>query len=87
MLSTRAEALPLVNCDPNDLGCVLWNRVEQLVQSVIREIKPQVVMLELDAERTFLLPPGTPYQVRDGRWRSFRIPSLLLSPVFDRVEL
>ncbi|CBJ28261.1 hypothetical protein Esi_0097_0055 [Ectocarpus siliculosus] len=37
----------------------------QLVQSVIREIKPQVVMLELDAERAFLLPPGTPYQGGD----------------------
>ncbi|CAB1120514.1 unnamed protein product [Ectocarpus sp. CCAP 1310/34] len=40
----------------------------QLVQSVIREIKPQVVMLELDAERTFLLPPGTPYQGEDKLW-------------------
>ncbi|CAM9670051.1 unnamed protein product [Ectocarpus sp. 13 AM-2016] len=42
--------------------------VQQLVQSVIREIKPQVVMLELDAERTFLLPPGTPYQSEDKLW-------------------
>ncbi|CAM9654015.1 unnamed protein product, partial [Ectocarpus sp. 8 AP-2014] len=42
--------------------------VHQLVQSVIREIKPQVVMLELDTERAFLLPPGTPYQSEDKLW-------------------
>lgn len=36
----------------------------QLVKKVIREIKPQVVMLELDAESTFLLPPGEACQVR-----------------------
>lgn len=28
---TRAEASPLVNCNPNDLGCLLWNLVLQAV--------------------------------------------------------
>lgn len=36
----------------------------QLVKRTIREVKPQVVMLELDAENIFLLPEGEAKQVR-----------------------
>lgn len=35
----------------------------QLVEDVIREVKPQVVMVELDAYRSRLLPPGEVYKV------------------------
>ncbi|CAM9100361.1 unnamed protein product [Scytosiphon promiscuus] len=43
----------------------------QLVKGMIREIKPQVVMLELDAESIYLLPPGTANQDEGGLcwWR------------------
>ncbi|CAM9954926.1 unnamed protein product [Pylaiella littoralis] len=39
----------------------------QLVKRVIREIRPQVVMLELDVESTFLLPPGEAHS-QNGLW-------------------
>lgn len=36
---------------------------KQLVEGVIREVKPQVVMVELDTYRSRLLPPGEAYKV------------------------
>lgn len=35
----------------------------QLVEDVIRDLKPQVVMVELDAYRSRLLPPGEVHKV------------------------
>lgn len=35
----------------------------QLVEDVIREVKPEVVMVELDAYRSRLLPPGEVHKV------------------------
>lgn len=36
---------------------------EQLVEEVIGGIKPEVVMVELDADRICLLPPGEAMEV------------------------
>ncbi|CAM9196457.1 unnamed protein product [Scytosiphon promiscuus] len=41
----------------------------QLMENVMREIKPQVAMLELDADRLDCLPPGEVQMAEDGlRW-------------------
>lgn len=48
---------------------------KQLLESVIREIKPQVVMLELDAGRLDDLPSGSSMKVGVSiSLRSYHIP-------------
>lgn len=49
------------------LTCLRFFASTQLVKGMIREIKPQVVMLELDAESIYLLPMGIANQVRHRR--------------------
>lgn len=39
---------------------------EQLVEEVIEGVRPEVVMVELDAERICLLPPGEAMEVRNS---------------------
>ncbi|CAM9196533.1 unnamed protein product [Scytosiphon promiscuus] len=54
----------------------------ELVENVIREIKPQVVMVELDAYRIRLLPPGEALKGGDGLcwWRPNHRPVELDAP-------
>lgn len=53
--------------DPSVTRCtqrgVFLAAVKQLVKRTIREIRPQVVLLELDADSIFLLPAGKAQQV------------------------
>ncbi|CAM9423935.1 unnamed protein product [Ectocarpus fasciculatus] len=42
--------------------------VEQLVEETIRGVRPEVVMVELDAHRICVLPPGEAMETRNGLW-------------------
>ncbi|CAN0405030.1 unnamed protein product, partial [Ectocarpus sp. 12 AP-2014] len=42
--------------------------VQQLVEEAIRGIRPEVVMVELDADRICVLPPGEAMETRNGLW-------------------
>ncbi|CAM9261610.1 unnamed protein product [Ectocarpus sp. 4 AP-2014] len=42
--------------------------VQQLVEEAIRGIRPEVVMVELDADRISVLPPGEAMETRNGLW-------------------
>ncbi|CAN0407393.1 unnamed protein product [Ectocarpus sp. 8 AP-2014] len=42
--------------------------VQQLVEEAIGGIRPEVVMVELDADRISVLPPGEAMETRNGLW-------------------
>ncbi|CAN0288124.1 unnamed protein product, partial [Ectocarpus sp. 12 AP-2014] len=42
--------------------------VQQLVEEAIGGIRPEVVMVELDADRICVLPPGEAMETRNGLW-------------------
>lgn len=56
----KVDHQTLVPHDDTFVLCVL----QQLAEKIVREVKPDVVMLELDADRVEDLPPGSAQKVR-----------------------